>query len=236
MLKNVTQALALASVELAFRLNDKVKRWESVFSKFPADPDQSNEADINPYKKFYVHPDPVYETMFDLLDLYTIHRTATFAGSSFTLDTIMAVRIDLNKKAEKLKIPRYAHWRDDEGRIVTPPYVYQLKTDHDGDITQNRDDSSSLPSPATGPRISPTSPTSIGEQPRKQVIAVRRFVLQPEEAEKELRNLDGYFLTKEEDYGVEYEEEDGWETVEEDEDGDEVMKDAPKEMFKERRR
>jgi CTD kinase subunit beta len=151
MLKNVTQALALASAELAFRL-----------AGVPWDDDI--------YQKFSIHRDPVYETMFDLLELYTSHRASTFAGALFSLDTIMAVRIALNERADLYGVQRYAYWNDGQGRIVTPPYVTE------------------------------------------STVAVRRFILQPQEAEKELQTLDSFFLTKEELYGVDYDESDGWET------------------------
>jgi CTD kinase subunit beta len=233
LLKNATTSLALASVELAFHLHNESARWESVFPEPQGDLSQPPTADINnPYKKFKTYRGPVYENMFDLLDLYISHRTSTFAGP-FSLETIMAVRIHLNEKAEKIHVLRHAHWRDDKGRFVTPLYVHQLKRDDEpkGNMHDSqRDDSSSLTSPATR-GVSPTSPNTEegGEEPKPpKIIAVRRFILQPEEAEKEMRYLDNYFLTREDEYQVEYEESDGWETVDEGGQGDVLMKDSEK--------
>jgi hypothetical protein len=237
MLKNVTQALALASVELAFRLNGQDNRWVQVFPDPSEHPDEISDADSsNPYQKFKLHWDPVFEVMFDLLDLYISHRTTTFAGGKFSLDRIMKVRIALNEKADRLGIKRHPTWRDDDGKIVSPPYIKQLKFDNGtGDDLLRRGDSSSLPSPETAP--SPTSPvTDFEAVPKKQIIAVRRFILQSHEAEEEFKTLDEYFLLGKEEYHTDHEESDGWETVGEDGDGDVVMREVVREERREERR
>lgn len=57
--------------------------------------------DINPF---------VTETLLDLLELYTHHRTSTAIGSDFPVDTFLEVRIPLNLESEDKRIPRYTAW------------------------------------------------------------------------------------------------------------------------------
>lgn len=47
------------------------------------------------------------ETLFDLLDLYTEHRSATIVGRDHDLNTFLGIRIVLNSEASANQYPRY---------------------------------------------------------------------------------------------------------------------------------
>jgi CTD kinase subunit beta len=50
------------------------------------------------------------ETLLDLLELYTHHRTSTAVGPDFKLETFLQVRIPLNQESTDHRIPRFTAW------------------------------------------------------------------------------------------------------------------------------
>lgn len=208
LLKQTTGTLAIACVELTLRLLGHLKALDKMF---PEDVD-------NPYHRFASTRLQVTETIMDLLDLYTTNRSLTFAGTQFSREDIVDVRISLNKVMERYKLPRYAHWRDEEsGLFGTPAYVTSLKAPKDISVAST--------SPQTEGRGSNNDQSkSNGEASSKSDShPVRRFILQPGEAVREVADLDDYFVMAEEEYDKEHEIDDGWATAS-DEDGDVPMK------------
>ena len=49
----------------------------------------------------------VSETLLDLLDLYTHHRTSTIVGPQYALEMFISIRITLNQEASAKHLPRY---------------------------------------------------------------------------------------------------------------------------------
>jgi CTD kinase subunit beta len=213
LLKQTTSTLAIACVELTHRLLGLASTAESAFASIDND---------DPYSRFSSSRAAVSETMMDLLDLYTLntnHRLSTFLlqlPSHFSLETIMDVRINLNDLAKQHKLPRYAHWREetDPSRFVTPPYVHALE----------KSSLSNQPNQSSDTRQASIGPGEVDEVERpKKAVAVRRFILQAAEAVKEVDELDRYFVTKDEEYDKEHEVEDGWETADDEDIGDDMI-------------
>jgi CTD kinase subunit beta len=139
----------------------------------------------------------VIETLLDLLDLYTHHRTSTAVGPLYSLETFIDIRIRLNQEASSANIPRYA------------AYASGAEVSANG---------------AAKPRngLAPTSPltpvtpgtTSPGTTAPASAIGVRgqsgtvRFMLDAARANRERAEVDKYLKVEEEEYEVEvpYEE------------------------------
>jgi CTD kinase subunit beta len=227
LLKQPTDVMALAVAELAFRLHNR-KVPNVVFPNQPASdqtkstmeahPTASTEElaklglDVNatgPSTEVADEPESphaslrggILETMLDVLDLYTTHRPASFAGSRFAPDRIMQVQITLNRMADRYQIPRYGHWIDDYIINEGPKFLHELAGDASGTT-----------SPINGNLNGNRSGSA---RPSGEVIAVRRFVLQPSDANEELDNLDEYYVSREEEYDAE-EETTEWETASDD--------------------
>jgi CTD kinase subunit beta len=63
-----------------------------------------------------VHELICVETLLDLLDLYTHHRSATSLGPLHPLETFINIRITLNNQASRLALPRFTPYASS-----TPP-------------------------------------------------------------------------------------------------------------------
>jgi CTD kinase subunit beta len=238
LLKQTTSTLAISSVELTHRLLGLTSIFEKIFpSDVPSNENWhgngADKVDQNPYARFSTSRTQVSETLMDLLDLYTLttHRNMTFIGSQIPLETIMDVRIMLNDIADAHHLPRYAHWRGgDSGLFVTPPYVHALKLATRQQQSQSQGEENSRPGSGGSEKKEADTQMEEGNgnsSDKPKILAVRRFILQPAEAVKEVERLDEYFITKEEEYEKEHEIEDGWETASEEEDGDSVKKRGP---------
>ncbi|KAK7897207.1 RNA polymerase II C-terminal domain kinase beta subunit [Exophiala xenobiotica] len=99
-LKQQTAALAFACLELSGRLHDieNSRMWNG-----------------DDYGVWKIDRPMVMETMLDLLELYTHHRTSTAVGPDFPVDTFLTVRIPLNVESEEKKIARYTEWVSTDG-------------------------------------------------------------------------------------------------------------------------
>ncbi|KAL9084157.1 MAG: hypothetical protein Q9165_008205 [Trypethelium subeluteriae] len=107
-LKQTSSTMALASLELAARLHTP-----------PA-----AAAALDPVRHHHVSPADwgssraeVMETLLDLLDLYTHHRTQTLEGPKFAIEAFIAIRITLNNEAAADSLPR--HTETDEAALAT---------------------------------------------------------------------------------------------------------------------
>jgi CTD kinase subunit beta len=237
LLKQTTSALAISCIDLTHRLLGLTADLERVFlsnlsqhQQNGQNPDDSNE--YGPYARFFTSPSNISETLMDLLDLYTLtaHRTYTFAGTQFPLETFMDIRIALNRTAEAQQLPRYAHWRDEEsGVFVTPAYAKALEPVSHKQPAGHQVETDLRPGSSETVKKEAESnhpgDTETGE--KAKVVAIRRFVLQPTEAVNEIEQLDEYFVVKEEEYEKEYEIDDGWETTSEAEEENRAKKNHP---------
>lgn len=144
------------------------------------------------------------ETLLDLLDLYTHHRTTTIIGQDHALETFIAVRIALNQEASTNNYPR--HTQSPKKMTLangskTP--TNGTKTPKDSkDLRSPRDDPRDARSP---PLLAPATPS--GSTPRKAGVkeGTVRFMLDPERARDEQDAVSQYFKVEEEEYEVEVE-------------------------------
>jgi CTD kinase subunit beta len=235
---------AVACVELAFRLLDRGMNFDAAFRPGkPVDPtieaalareEQRTGLELpalhdpqNPYRRYFTSRVEVLETIMDLLDLYTVHRTVTFAGPAFTNEQIMQVKIGFNRIAQRYEVPRHSNDQPEESEAEQArDYVAKLKLERDFTIEEPITAQNSPTDEPNG--LNGNAGTANGETPqghviteRKALIAVRRFILQSSDAQEERKILDEYYLVKDEEYDLVHEEEDGWESVSEsDEDDD----------------
>ncbi|KAG9382753.1 Cyclin [Pyrenophora tritici-repentis] len=182
-LKQSTPTLAIACVELAARLHGK---------------DATRFVDTGPvrYSKWATSRAEVMETLLDMLDLYTHHRSATSVGPSYTLEHFINIRIGLNQEASAANIPRYSQ--------------YAFETALSGDNTanglkaRNGIDPTSPLTPATPVTLSPGV-----DQPPKSAIGIRgqngtvRFMLDAARAHDERAAVEKFHKVEEEEYEVE---------------------------------
>ncbi|KAL2433563.1 hypothetical protein ABEF95_005982 [Exophiala dermatitidis] len=94
-LKQQTATMAFACLELAGRLLGEENRdlWQG-----------------KDYATWRIDRGMVMETLLDLLELYTHHRTMTSVGPDFPVDRFLEVRIPLNVESEEKRLPRYTEW------------------------------------------------------------------------------------------------------------------------------
>lgn len=182
-LKQTTPTLAIACVELAARLHDM-------------DATRLVDTGIMKYSKWATSRAEVMETLLDLLDLYTHHRSLTAVGPLYTLEAFIDVRIGLNQEASAAKISRYALYASD-----TNPDTQQSTN---GLKTRNGIDPTSPLTPATPGTVSPGN-----AQPPTSAIGVRgqngtvRFMLDAARARDERVEVDKFHKIEEEEYQVE---------------------------------
>ncbi|KAJ4581009.1 hypothetical protein ABEF95_006595 [Exophiala dermatitidis] len=94
-LKQQTATMAFACLELAGRLlgEENMDLWRG-----------------KDYATWRIDRGMVMETLLDLLELYTHHRTMTSIGPDFPVDRFLEVRIPLNVESEEKRLPRYTEW------------------------------------------------------------------------------------------------------------------------------
>jgi CTD kinase subunit beta len=210
LLKQSAATMAIACAELAMRLCGRASDVEVLFPTFinAVDTDGAANADA-PYTRFATTRSAVLETEMDVLDLYTTHRSSTFAGAKFPLEEIMQVRIALNQIAERFAIPRHVNFTSSTAngdahalQIQPAQYIRDLKLEAE--------------QAANGAAAGTDGTAAEEKDPGLQIIAVKRFVLKPAHAVQEVQSLDQYYRTREEEYEREHEVSDGWETAPED--------------------
>ena len=182
-LKQTTPTLAIACVELAARLHGM-------------DATRLVDVGIMKYSKWATSRAEVMETLLDLLDLYTHHRSLTAVGPLYTLEAFIDVRIGLNQEASAAKIARYALYASDPAS--------NLQQSMNGLKVRNGIDPTSPLTPATPGTISPGN-----TQPPASAIGVRgqsgtvRFMLDAGRARDERIEVDKFHKVEEEEYQVE---------------------------------
>lgn len=147
----------------------------------------------------------VIETLLDLLDLYTHHRTTTVVGVDHILDTFINIRIVLNQEASANRYPRYTQ-------------SIKKKTSSNGskNPTTNgtRDHREAAPKSVVSPREdlskelrSPQSAVSANGGLRHPGLreGTVRFMLDPQRARDEKQAVAEFFRPEEEEYEIEVE-------------------------------
>lgn len=124
------------------------------------------------------------ETLFDLLELYTHHRSHTTVGSEFPEDRFLTVRIPLNQEASEQRIPRYDVW-------VQRP---QKPSNGTGAHASHRIAHPLTPIAANG------ESQKTSERGRDAAV---RFMLDPACADEEKREVARYFNVEMEEYEAE---------------------------------
>ncbi|MCJ1351944.1 MAG: RNA polymerase II C-terminal domain kinase beta subunit [Icmadophila ericetorum] len=188
-LKQTTQTMAIACVELAGRLHEQnIPELEAGQG----------------YKKWRTSRAEVMETLLDLLDLYTHHRPSTQVGQDHSLESFIAIRITLNQEASSTKLPRNTN--SSRRKLA----VNGIKA------TNGSKDLKGLKSPLspTDPlgkdnKASPLSPGTPGAQKTRAGFnnGTIRFMLDPQRARDEKNTVSEFFKVEEEEYEVEVERE-----------------------------
>ncbi|MCJ1295913.1 RNA polymerase II C-terminal domain kinase beta subunit [Xylographa carneopallida] len=189
-LKQTTSTMAIACVELAGRLHERNV--------------QELEAGKG-FKKWRTSRAEVMETLLDLLDLYTHHRTITTVGQEYPIETFIAIRITLNQEASANDYPRYTN-------------SVKKRSLANGTKTANgTKDTRSAKSPLSPQdTLASDGKSSVTLSPEAAAGAkVRaglkegtvRFMLDPERARDEKNIVAEYFRVEEEEYEVEVERE-----------------------------
>ncbi|CAO2653567.1 Nn.00g029780.m01.CDS01 [Neocucurbitaria sp. VM-36] len=182
-LKQTTPTMAIACLELAARLHEM-------------DATQFVDAGVVRYSKWATSRAEIMETLLDLLDLYTHHRSLTSVGPLYTLEHFINIRIGLNQEASAARIPRYA--------LYASEATSEAQTSTNGVKPRNGIDSTSPLTPAIPGTISPRT-----DQPPKSAIGQRgqdgtvRFMLDAARARDERAEVEKYHKIEEEEYEVE---------------------------------
>ncbi|CAG7941972.1 unnamed protein product [Penicillium olsonii] len=170
-IKQGSSAMAFGCLELAGRLLDQ--RAPQIESG-------------QDYSQWNTNRAEVMETLFDLLELYTHHRSHTTVGSEFPADRFLTVRIPLNQEASEQRIPRYDVWVDQP----------------------QKPSNGSSGAPKDFPRVAhPLTPIAANGESQKTSERGRdaavRFMLDPACADEEKREVARYFNVEMEEYEVE---------------------------------
>lgn len=183
-LKQSTPTLAIACVELAARLHQM-------------DISKVVDTGVISYADWSTTRAEVMETLLDLLDLYTHHRSSTSVGPLYTLETFIDIRIGLNQEAAASNIPRYSLYASETPSDSQAPA--------NGSRPRNGIDPTSPLTPATPGTIS--SPNTA--QPPTSAIGIRgqngtvRFMLDAARARDERNEVEKFHKVEEEEYEVE---------------------------------
>ncbi|KIW14354.1 hypothetical protein PV08_07136 [Exophiala spinifera] len=198
-LKQTNATLAFSCLELAGRLHGIEHRaiWRG-----------------DDYPSFKIGRGEVMETLLDLLELYTHHRTSTAVGPDFPVEIFLEVRIPLNLECEEKAIPRYTAWFEGGTQNRGSANTSNGATAN-GDYPHNRSRGSSknvspkdVASPSTNASSISTAPTSgplpagasttptgaairqrMGERGREGTV---RFILDPDREREERSIIDLY--------------------------------------------
>ncbi|KAF1937372.1 cyclin-like protein [Clathrospora elynae] len=182
-LKQSSPTMAIACLELAARLHGK-------------DTARFVDAGLVRYNKWATSRAEVMETLLDLLDLYTHHRSATSVGPLYTLEHFINIRIGLNQEASAANIPRYALYASESAS--------DAESTTNGIKPRNGIDPTSPLTPATPATLSPGT-----DLHPKSAIGIRgqngtvRFMLDAARAHDERAEVDKFHKVEEEEYEVE---------------------------------
>ncbi|XPS78603.1 Beta-glucosidase [Ascochyta lentis] len=188
-LKQSTPTLAIACLELAARLHER-------------DADALVDRGVCRCAKWATSRGEVMETLLDLLDLYTHHRSSTSIGPLYPLETFINIRITLNTEASHLSLPRYTLYASEAPTSSTVASTPKAATNGSKPQPRNGIDTTSPNTPDTPGTISPGQPPASAIGVRGQNGTVR-FMLDAARARDEAVQVDKYHKVEEEEYEVE---------------------------------
>lgn len=145
-----------------------------------------------PLQEDWIDAEHLPESLFDLLELYTHHRSSTVVGPRFPADRFLTVRIPLNQEASERSIPRYASAKDRLDQLKDSSRVTNGFGSRPPDESQ-RPQHPLKPVAANGDRY--------GVDARGRNAAVR-FMIDPSIADSEKRQVAEYFKVEMEEYEV----------------------------------
>lgn len=133
------------------------------------------------------------ETLFDLLDLYTEHRSATIVGRDHNLNTFLDIRIVLNLEASANQYPRYAQSIMENPVDNDKNYLATYSTPNNygsgpKSLLNFREDASEY-----------QQSTASAKNPNRFQNGTVRYILDPERARKEKRAMASFSGFVEED-------------------------------------
>ena len=138
------------------------------------------------------------ETLLDLLDLYTHHRSSTIVGQDHTIETFIGIRIALNQEASAKQIPR--HTRNgptatvNGGKTANGTKEVRAKS-----VIEPQTASKELPLYGAS-SIAPSTPSVSKPGLREGTV---RFMLDPQRAKEEKDTVSEFFNLDEEEYEIE---------------------------------
>ncbi|PGH15513.1 hypothetical protein AJ80_05530 [Polytolypa hystricis UAMH7299] len=198
-LKQTSSTMAFACLELAGRVLDE--RSEQVESEEMYEQWQTSRAEV-------------METILDLLELYTHHRSLTTVGPDFSLDLFLNIRIPLNQESDTKRLPRFNYWEKAKPQPSAPHANAngvkangKNRRDRHNKKDKNRDkEKENDAAKESGPPVNPMTPAPAYEIKGKPVERGRdgtvRFMLYPEQAKAERSTVAEYFAVEMEEYEV----------------------------------
>ncbi|KAF1827426.1 cyclin-like protein [Dissoconium aciculare CBS 342.82] len=185
-LKQTSATLALASLELALRLQTSTIDELS--------PTISTNL-LALHDKWHSSRQEVMETLLDALDLYTHHTAATILGSRFSLDDFLRIRLTFNKECSSSSLLRHAN-------------VLPAALDNGNGFSNTLRVSNGHPTPVSPPQLGQTSQHNNGIAPIHPMAeggGTLRFMLNPQRAIDEKVQYNRFHIEKWEEYEEEIE-------------------------------
>lgn len=143
------------------------------------------------------------ETLLDLLDLYTHHRSATSTGPLYPLETFINIRITLNSQASRLALPRFTPYASEKfpstnttTSPATPAAVNGLKP-------RNGVESTTPNTPNTPGTVSPAQADAGAAPGARGQGGTVRFMLDAARARDERAQVERFHRVEEEEFEVE---------------------------------
>lgn len=198
--KQTTPAMAFGCLELATRLLDQrieelesgadyeqwgTNRAEVMGKRYPMHFSFQTRSLFDTFPSLGINSRP--ETLFDLLELYTHHRGQTSVGPQFPADRFLTVRIPLNEEAAVNQIARHTDWQ----------IRFQPR-----DPTKPKNGARARTSQRPNHPLTPVAANGDRHRSDRGQDAAVRFMLDPEIAEAERRQVEEYFKVETEEYEV----------------------------------
>ena len=207
-LKQTTPTMAIACVELSSRVHErKLNGIDDNRSYMKWDitrPEVMGESLSNLDEHRAKWPT---ETMLDLLDLYTHHRSSTIVGLEHAFETFISIRISLNQEATAQRYPRFTEGPTKKPETNGARTTNGTSEEKDPKSPSEEDPIQSLRSPQ---EVVPTDGTGIST-PTQGKPGLRdgtvRFMLDPERVRDEKHAVAEFFKIEMEEYEVEIERE-----------------------------
>ncbi|EMC96808.1 hypothetical protein BAUCODRAFT_34201 [Baudoinia panamericana UAMH 10762] len=185
-LKQTTQTMALAALELAAQLTAATSDSGECAIR-----DQIHSFN---YQKANTSRGEVMETLLDLLDLYTHHTAGSILGTKYSLEHFLRIRLGLNKESEENALLRHTQAK---GKVENGEQGPTLKVanGHPTPVSPPQAGTQAQQQPAAGLQYPPV-PEGGG---------TLRFMLNPQLVAEEKTEVQKYFKEEWEEYDEEIE-------------------------------